>query len=347
MAEERYRLLVEATLEGVAIHDRGTIVDANPALARMFGYAPEELIGRNVLELAARESRDPVMAHVRSGSEEPYEATGLRKDGSTFVGELRGRAIVYEDRPARIVSVRDVTDRRRAQDERERALATREEFLSIASHELNSPLTSLKLQLQEVQRLTAGGALPSRERLERMLSVADRQVNRLTRLVFDVLDVTRFTTGQLQLELEPVDLADVAREAIERLADQVTLQRCRIDLSAPAPVEGRWDRLRLEQVTANLLSNALKYGAGNPITIGVERAGDRARLTMQDRGPGIPPEAQARIFERFERAEQRRTGGLGLGLYIVRQLVTAHGGEVRVDSTPGHGATFTVELPIR
>ncbi|WP_425440856.1 sensor histidine kinase [Polyangium sorediatum] len=143
-----------------------------------------------------------------------------------------------------------------------------------------------------------------------------------------------------------MDLTTLACEAVDGLQHQITAAGCTVELVASEPVVGRWDRFRIEQVFINLLTNAIKYGMGKPITVGARRVGPRAEFWVEDRGMGIPKEDQARIFERFERAVSSRSfGGLGLGLYIARQIVEAHGGTIRVCSEPGHGATFTVELP--
>ncbi|MDC0742792.1 AAA family ATPase [Polyangium mundeleinium] len=250
----------------------------------------------------------------------------------------------------------DITQRAEAEKERERllreaqeALRIRDEFLNIASHELNTPLTPLRLQVQLLRRRLEDPALaanPKLQGLPRLLEIANHSVERLEKLVGELLDVVRIGAGKLSLALEDVDLATLAREAIDGLQHQVTVAGCTVELVASEPVVGRWDRFRIEQVFINLLTNAIKYGMGKPITVGARRVGPRAEFWVEDRGMGIPKDDQARIFERFERAVSSRSfGGLGLGLYIARQIVEAHGGTIRVHSEPGHGATFTVELP--
>jgi PAS domain S-box-containing protein len=230
------------------------------------------------------------------------------------------------------------------------AVLLRDEFLGIASHELKTPLTPLRLKLQSLQRQVSdsmlnGTALPA-DRLFDSLDVALRQVRKLTDLVDNLLDVSRISAGRLRLELEEVDLSSVAAELLSRFAPSAEKLGCALELHAPEPVFGRWDRLRVEQVVTNLLTNALKYGAGRPVVVHVEEDGERARLTVKDHGIGIAEEDLGRIFERFERAvSDRHYGGLGLGLYITRQIVEAFGGTVRVSSRSGEGSTFTLELP--
>ncbi|WP_375769898.1 GAF domain-containing protein [Archangium gephyra] len=227
------------------------------------------------------------------------------------------------------------------------AIRLREEFLSIASHELRTPITAIQLHVQELLRTLARnpeGIAP--ERLRRGLEVADRQVKRQLHLVNDLLDVTRMGAGRLVLRPEPVDLAALVHEVAERFEQELARTGSRLTLEAPGPVSGHWDRLRLEQVVTNLVSNAVKYGQGKPIGITVEAAEGRARLAVSDAGLGIAPEHLERVFGRFERAvSERHYGGFGLGLWISRQIIETMGGHISVSSQLGVGSTFRVELP--
>lgn len=229
----------------------------------------------------------------------------------------------------------------------EEAVRARDEFLAVASHELKTPLTPLRLSIQSVQRLVARGELAGlpAEHLGSALSRADGQIRRLVRLVDYLLDVSRITTRRLRLQLEPTDLSAAVHEVLERHRAELAQAGCTVSVEAPGEVVGRWDRLRIEQVVTNLLTNAMKYAPG-PIDVAVDAAADRTRLVVRDRGPGIAREDQERIFLPFERAvSYLRASGFGLGLFIVRQIVDAHGGTVHLDSAPGRGSTFTVELP--
>lgn len=238
-------------------------------------------------------------------------------------------------------------DNARLYQDAQEALRLREEFLSIASHELKTPLTALQLQAQLLHRVVGAGKGPlPPETAVRVLDAVDRQVKRLTRLTNDLLDVSRISSGRFALERSDTDLAAVAADVVERFAAELAAAGCVVNMRAQEAVTGKWDRSRLDQMLSNLLANATKYGRGHPVEVRVEARGDVARLVVEDRGIGIPTEDLERIFDRFERLDSiERAGGLGLGLYIVRQIVDAHGGTVSVESRPGVGSVFTVELP--
>ena len=228
----------------------------------------------------------------------------------------------------------------------EQAVRARDEFLSVAGHELRTPVAALNLQVQNL-RLALGMAITMDPRVPERLAKVDRSLGRLTSLIDDVLDVSRITAGRLQLSLEDVDLAALVRDVVARLLEAGRSPSPTVELSVPERVLGRWDRLRLDQVVTNLVSNALKYGGERPVHVSVQQTGSVARLTVRDEGIGIPSERQAAIFGRFERAvSERNYGGLGLGLWISRQCVAALGGEIRFESVLGQGTTFFVELPI-
>jgi PAS domain S-box-containing protein len=231
--------------------------------------------------------------------------------------------------------------------EAQSAVAARDEFLSIASHELRTPLTALRLALENMRRVSSREAI---ERLppqyvERVLTTAERQGQRLEKLVTALLDVSRIHMGRLELDVDEIDLAAVVAEVVAQFEDEAAQTGSTVVVHGEA-VRGYWDRLRMSQVVTNLLSNAVKYGGGKPVEIEYSPRDDRAFLVVRDHGIGIDPADQPQIFERFERAvSSRNYGGLGLGLYIVKRIVEAHGGTIRVESSPGEGASFFVELP--
>ncbi|WP_437980226.1 AAA family ATPase [Sorangium sp. So ce117] len=240
-------------------------------------------------------------------------------------------------------------DNSRLFTEAQEAIERRNEFLLVASHELKTPLTSLTMQAHLLARLLPRfqRAEVAPERIDAAIQVLDRQIARLAHLVNELLDVTRLNAGRLTLARAPLDLAALTREVVERMHQQLDDACCRTQLELEGPVVGDWDASRVEQVLINLLSNAIKYGAGSPIHVVVRGLEGRALLVVRDHGMGITETDQARIFERFERAVSDRSfGGLGLGLYIVRWIVTSHGGTIRVESKPGAGAAFIIELPL-
>ena len=240
------------------------------------------------------------------------------------------------------------------------AIRARDEFLLVASHELNTPLATLTLRLNDLpdNALMGGGASPGTppgpggERRAALIAnglpAARRQVQSLARLVSNLLDVSRITARRLLLSLAEMDLVATLRDVLEQLAPELTRAKCEVRFTAPDSLIGCWDALRITQIGTNLISNALKYGAGMPIDVTIERVDDRAILTVCDRGIGISQEDIGRIFELFERSgAAKHFGGLGLGLYITRQVVEAHGGTIGVTSKPAEGAIFTVNLPMR
>jgi signal transduction histidine kinase len=238
----------------------------------------------------------------------------------------------------------------RAYTEAREAVRTRDNFLAIASHELRTPLSALSVLISSLVRAAGTGRLLklTPQALSDRMTKAERQTTQLARLVDRLLDVSRLSTRDLALERERTDLADLVRDVISRYEDAAAEAGSRIDLSISGPAVGCWDRSRLDQVVTNLVGNAVKYGQGAPITVSVSSGSSgHVRLTVRDGGPGIPLEHQERIFGQFERAnDSENMPGMGLGLWLVRRIVTAHGGAINVDSLPGRGATFSVLLPV-
>ncbi|HEX5749565.1 MAG TPA: AAA family ATPase [Archangium sp.] len=227
----------------------------------------------------------------------------------------------------------------------ERAVRLRDEFLIVASHELNTPVTSLNLNIQNLKRMASRAALP--ERIQGLLAKAEQQQRRISTLVSELLDVSELEAGSLPLHLEQVDLAALTRELLERLAPDFQRAQCTLLLDAPREVVGWWDRRYLERALHGLLANALKFGRGEPIEVNLCKRQAHVSLSVKDHGIGIAAEDQGYIFEKFGRAvSASHYGGLGLGLYLCRLFIDAHGGRLRVDSQPLQGATFTVELPL-
>lgn len=227
-----------------------------------------------------------------------------------------------------------------------RAVSARDEFLSVASHELKTPITSLQLYVHGILRAQANGQLSPEQLAQRLNRVSD-QCGRLDKLVNNLLDVSRADARVLPMQREELDLALLVSETAERFVEEFARARCQVSVNAADPVVGRWDRMRLEQVVTNLFQNAVRYAPGSQVDITVTDEGTHARAVVRDSGPGICAKEHTRVFERFMQAEGPRSfaGGFGLGLWVVKQVTEAHGGTVSLESEPGAGAAFTVLLP--
>jgi signal transduction histidine kinase len=244
-----------------------------------------------------------------------------------------------------IGSFTDIHDQRQAHEQSRAALRLRDEFLAIASHELRTPLTSLGLQVEALKSALAHERGPSAPPEGRVAAVG-RHVQRLTDLMENLLDVSRISGGNLTIAPQMFDLAEASRDVTERFVEFARQVGSSLQFEAAGPVIASADRLRFEQVLTNLISNAIKYGGGQPIQVAVADDADNVRLSVRDRGIGIEPEHLERIFGRFERAAPvQNYAGLGLGLYVARQIMIAHGGSLDVSSRPGAGAVFTATFP--
>ncbi|HYO54502.1 ATP-binding protein [Archangium sp.] len=306
-----------------------------------------ELLGVRSLLCAPIQVRGKTMACVCVSHRQVGELFGEDEERlASFVCILAGAALENAEGFERMAALSE--ERGRLYREEQEAVRRRDDFLSIAAHELKTPLTSLQLHIQGLMSQVRQGLehLPP-ERLGAKLESANLQTQRLGKLVNELLDISRIAQGQLLNKLEPVDLVQVVRGVVERSREGLARSECELRLNLPATLVGHWDTLRLEQVVLNLLTNATKYGAGRPIEITVDGYAGQARLRVRDEGIGIAEEDAARIFERFERAVSvRHYGGFGIGLWIVREIVQALGGTIEVESAPGKGATFTVSLPL-
>ncbi|MDB4966998.1 MAG: Sensor histidine kinase [Myxococcales bacterium] len=341
----------------------------NPSFIQL--GAASESVGRRLREVfpALAGDDEELDAVYRSGQPLARHERELTSAGAD--GIPARRFVTYSLQPFRgqdgtvvgvIVCGADVTrevlareNERRAQSERERllgelqlALRSRDDFLMVASHELRTPLTSLQLTASSLVRQLerAGGESLPAPLLDDRLRTVKRQLDRLEQLINALLDVSRIGVGRLELELERVDAVEVVGEVLARLRDEAARQNVSLRLEAPAELTGSWDRSRLDQVVTNLVTNAIKYGHSKPVDVSI--SGDESDITLRvrDQGIGVAVEQQHRIFDKFERAaSQRNYGGLGLGLWITRELLVLMGGVVTVESSPGNGATFTVTLP--
>jgi signal transduction histidine kinase len=240
----------------------------------------------------------------------------------------------------------DITRLKAAEAELRRALETRDEFFSLATHELKDPLAALLLSIEVLKRFAdRQGSIPV-PLLTQQLEVSKRQGDRLAAMIDNLLDVSRISSGRTQLDLEALDLCELVRELAGRFGQQARSAGTALIVAPCTPTIGYFDRFKIEHAVGNLLSNAIKYGAGRPVTIRLEGDAATAWIAVEDQGIGISEADQARVFERFERASgDYKAQSLGLGLFIARSMVEAHGGSIRLRSEPGRGSTFTIELP--
>lgn len=341
-ADKRFANLTQAIPELVVTLDSaGSLEFCNRRWLEYTGLSIEHSRGRGwVLAIHPDDRRRSVRAWERSiSSGEVLEIECRLRRG--FDGAMRWhtcRALPERDDDGTIVGwLGTYSD----SEELKRAIRARDEFLSIASHELRTPLTALKLRLESL----AHTAAPD-ERAARRLNGAIRQTERLERLIDHLLDASRISAGRLVLERTAVSLGEIAGEVVGRAREQPGVTGQVFDLVIEGDVVGTWDRMRIEQVVENLISNALKYGGGRPVGVWVRGADDAVELTVSDHGIGIDAADLSRIFEQYERAEASQgQSGIGMGLYIARQIVQAHAGEIDVESRLGEGSSFRVVLP--
>ncbi len=343
------RATLEATADAILVIERdGKLVTYNQRFLQLW-HIPAEVARTSdnlrLIEFVLPQLTDPdaFMENVRYNTINPegeYFLVLRFKDGRTVERFSRPQRVGNEV-IGRVISFRDVTERQQLLERAQEAVRLRDEFLSIAAHEIRGPITSMRLAVQSLR----AGPLPA-DAINQSLDIIDRSQRRLADFVDKLLDLARIQTGTLNLDLEAMDLADLVREVVGRHQIDVERSGSKLDLQLQGPVVGTWDRLRLDQVVTNLLSNAIKFGAGKPVELRLTADERRAVLTVRDHGIGIARDIQQRIFHPFARGVSiRHYGGLGLGLHIVRTIVDGLRGKVSVESEPGAGSLFRVELP--
>ena len=310
----------------------------NPAYCALYSVNPKQVVGHSFAVIFPEEERAAAVEQYHAVYTDPvsppsYEARVRRPDGRERFVEARADFILHDgERVAMISAIRDITERKQAE-------RTQQDFMAMPSHDLLTPVTVLRARLQLLQR---------RQRYdEASVTSMLEQTTRIERLITDLRELVQVEGGQLTLRVTPVDLGELARHAADRLRFQTTRHTLRIE--APEfSIVGHWDRDRLGQVLDNLLTNAVTYSPlGGEVVLRVALTDGEARLSVTDQGPGIPTEFVPHLFKRFYRGEHRGgDAGLGLGLYISRMLVEAHGGRIWTDSAPGAGSTFTIALPL-
>jgi two-component system OmpR family sensor kinase len=321
------------------------VLYCNSAFARMAGISLDQVMGHDISEFVPDEDREPLKKLIKQGLREPIRAemTLLPGSGTCLPTQFSLNPVDLEDKPSIGVIVTDLSERKR-QEEAEAAVRMRDEFLAIASHELRTPLSTLVLRLGLLERHAISGDL---NQVQSSVNRAKDQTERMRRLVDRLLDVSQLASGRLKLELEQGDLGEVVTEAVERFSEVASNAKCELRLTAPSGISTRIDKFRLDEAIGNVVSNAIKYGAGKLINVDLKAKDGKATVVVQDRGIGIPEEDLSRVFGRFERTSiSHNYGGLGLGLYIAKQVIEEHEGSIRAENRSGGGARIVIELPL-
>ena len=283
----------------------------------------------------------------------PLDIHAVKSKVNVFVDLYRQRKAVKQQVEALEQSRREqevlLAQLQVTQGELEHAVRMRDDFMSIVSHEVRTPLNGLILetQLRKMHLARDNASAFTLDKMKAMVERDERQIQSLIRLIEDMLDVSRIRTGKLSIRPGQFDLSRLVSTLVETFAPQISAAQSSVNLNAESPVVGLWDEFRIEQVVSNLLTNALRYGAKSPIDVSVYVEGENAIVEVRDQGIGISEENQQRIFQQFERVSSKHAvAGLGLGLFISEQIVAAHGGKITVQSALGEGAVFRVSLPL-
>jgi PAS domain S-box-containing protein len=327
--ERRYRALFTGSSEAILLVDAaGAIVEANPSAAQLLVFGTDELVGRSLNEVLADTSAD----RMEGSRAWRGESVACRGDGRTLPVEACAIPIEHSESVDMLWTLKNVSERRRL-------AKLQDEFISMAAHELKTPLTSLKGFAQLLQRGVGG---------QRALDIILQQVDHLNLLVDDLLDVARLESGRIAIHTSDTDLRMVIDRAIEQVLAYNPSHSIELE-QVDHPIMGTWDGRRLEQVMSNLLSNAIIHAPGSKrILVRVSEESNGVRTTVRDFGPGISPAAMSNLFGRFYRVDNptgRGVDGMGLGLYICRIIIEAHGGTIQVASKLGEGCAFTFTLP--
>ncbi|HVV50715.1 MAG TPA: ATP-binding protein, partial [Polyangia bacterium] len=358
LSDARFRLLVDSVRDYAIfmLDPSGNVMTWNEGAKRIKGYEAGEIIGQHFSRfyeddvVRTGKCQQELEAAARDGRFED-EGWRVRKDGSRFWANVIITAL--RDRTGNLVGfakvTRDLTERRRHEQEQlrlvkaEEAIRLRDEFLSLASNELKTPLTELRMQIDGLHRRLDA----SDETLAVGLQGAATSSDRLTGLVESILDASRLATGKFGLKVVRCDLAATAARAVEAVRPTAAKRGSTIDLRTAGQIVGVWDEGRVEQIFGHLLSNAIKFGSGGPVEVSLAQADQGAIIEIRDHGPGLPPDVMEGLRQRFEWPRQPPLGGgLGLGLYLVQEYVAAHGGSIVPENVDTGGARFRVNLPV-
>lgn len=339
--EARFRRLSEATFEGVVVHEDGIVLDANQVLLDMFGVTLEQVKGRDALAYVMPEDRERLRRIIAERRAETLETVGIRADGSRFPIEINGKVIMDGDRAVRVAGVRDITERKRLETEREHLIAELDAYAHTVAHDLKNPL-SLVLAYADLLREDLG-VVPE-ETLREYLAGLIEGAQKMYRIIDDLLLLAQVRHGQVQPE--PLQMGEIVAEVQHLLQPTIADKGATITCTTDWPVAlgyAPW----IEHVWLNYLSNALKYGGDPPIIeVGAtEQSDGTVRFWVRDHGPGLPQEQLTHLFEPFKQGAQHRREGHGVGLSIVQRIVTRLGGQVGAENVPDGGCLFYFALP--
>ena len=339
-SEERLRGLVAVSCDGFFLHDSGTIIEASRSLANLLGTTPDEMVGQPMARWIAPESHEAVRQAVSRQVEAPYEVTGLHSEGKRLFLEVLGRQVDHGGRTVRMTAVWDISARKAAEETAARADLFREQLLGVVGHDLRTPLYAMKLSVGALQR--DGGLNETQSRQVTHVANATRRMERMIR---ELLDYTRARlAGGIPVRPTPMALDSLLERVMEEFqhSHPTRLIVSKVD----GDVRGTWDEARLSQLLDNLLGNALQHSPEDtPVEVTLTGTPDGITLSVRNEGPPLPMEERTSLFEPFKRGKRASGDGLGLGLYIARQIVVSHGGRISVESGVGLGTRFVVLLP--
>lgn len=331
--------LADISCDGYFFHENGRVLEANPALAHLLGTTPERMAGESLFHWVAPESREDVQAYLRRAVEAPYELLGLREDGHRLQLEVLARGVEYQGRRVRLVAVWDISARKAADESAARLAHFRDHLLGAVGQDLRTPLYAIQLAAAALK--PAALTEPQTKQLSQIV----RASQRMERMIREVLDFTQARLGGgLPMQLSVVSLEDVLARVVEE--QRLEYPSRLMAASSEGDLRGLWDEARLIQLLDNLLGNALQHSPkDSPVEVKVAGSRDGVTLSVLNQGPALPPEEHAVLFEPFRRGRRAQGDGLGLGLYIARQIALAHAGRISVESGFGRPTRFTVWLP--
>jgi PAS domain S-box-containing protein len=367
-SEAKFKNLIKLAPVGIFQTDRkGDYIFVSEHWTEITGFSEYDAQGKGWLEAIHPSDRNRVFDEWNEAVEQirPFilDYRFIRPDGTTTW--VLGRAEAMSDTSGRIIgflgAVQNINELKTIEEERERILTqereariqseklvqVRDDFISIVSHELSTPLTALKMQFQMIPKVLKNVDFFGKERFLALFNISLGQFEQFSKLVEDLLDISRIKVGRMVLNISSVSLSELIKRSTEQLQLALQSAGCPLHTDLDNSIEGQWDPDRIQQVIIKLLSNSLKYGAGKPIRLTTCREGPHAKVTVRDFGMGISEEDRTKIFQRFGKAVPvSRYGGLGLGLYMAQQIVQAHGGTIHVESDLDKGSAFIVKLPL-